>query len=135
MFCKNCGQEMNDNMQFCPNCNAPVAAENAAPVQPQYTAPQQPYGQQPPYAAPQQPYGQPAYGMPPVSQEPASLGLRFICWFIPIVGIILYFVKKDEKPVYAKQCIKASLISIVVNFLLGIVMGIASVALGTAMYY
>ena len=118
MFCKNCGQEMNDNMQFCPNCNTPVASENAAPAQ-------QPYN-----AAPQQPYGQ-----PPVSQEPASLGLRFVCWFIPIVGIILYFVKKDEKPVYAKQCVKASIISIIVNTVVVVLFqGIAFALLGSSLY-
>lgn len=123
MFCKNCGQEMNDNMQFCPNCNTPVASENAAPAQ-------QPYNAQPPYAAPQQPYGQ-----PPVSQEPASLGLRFVCWFIPIVGIILYFVKKDEKPVYAKQCVKASIISIIVNTVVVVLFqGIAFALLGSSLY-
>lgn len=132
MFCKNCGQEMNDGMQFCPNCNTPVAAENAAP--------QQPYNAQPPYGAPQQPYAQQPYvqqpyGMPPVSQEPASLGLRFVCWLIPIVGIILYFVKKDEKPVYAKQCLKASIISIIVNTVLVSVFYGIIFAMAGSMYY
>lgn len=129
MFCKNCGQQLAEGAAFCPNCGAAVPAEEqpiqaeaqpvpteaqpteAQPVQAQqqpYTPPQQPF------TPPQQPYGQyPGYGMPQVSQEPASGGLRFLCWLIPLVGIILYFVKKDEKPVYAKQCGVAALVSII----------------------
>lgn len=121
MFCKNCGQQLAEGAAFCPNCGAAVTQPDATPTtseQPaaeQATAqPQQPYTQpQQPYT-PQQPYGQyPGYGMPQVSQEPASGGLRFLCWLIPLVGIILYFVKKDEKPVYAKQCGVAALVSII----------------------
>ena len=152
MFCKNCGQPLEDGALFCANCNAPVegfSAGNAAqpqtpPVnagnpysaQPQapYGAPQQPYdAPQQPYGAPQQPYGYP--GQPMVSQEPASMGLRVLCWFFPIVGIILYFVQKDEKPVYAKQCGKAALISIIVNIALSFVYTIVVTVIGVGMYY
>lgn len=123
MFCKNCGQQIADGAAFCPNCGAAVTQPDATqtpyeqatneqgaaqPQQQPYTQPQQPY------TPPQQPYGQyPGYGMPQVSQEPASGGLRFLCWLIPLVGIILYFVKKDEKPVYAKQCGVAALVGII----------------------
>lgn len=121
MFCKNCGQQLAEGAAFCPNCGMTVTQPDTAPAaseqpaaeqgtaqQPPYTQPQQPYTQ------PQQPYGQyPGYGMPQVSQEPASGGLRFLCWLIPLVGIILYFVKKDEKPVYAKQCGVAALVGII----------------------
>ena len=128
MFCKNCGQQLAEGAAFCPNCGMTVTQPDTAPAaseqpaaeqgtaqQPPYTQPQPPYTQpQQPYTQPQQPYGQyPGYGMPQVSQEPASGGLRFLCWLIPLVGIILYFVKKDEKPVYAKQCGVAALVSII----------------------
>ncbi len=145
MFCKNCGQEIAEGTAFCPNCNAPVDAAATAPVDAP-VQPQQPpvnaqpvNNAQPPYGvAPQQPYAQPPYApysAPAPSQEPASLGLRFVCWFIPIVGIILYFVKKDEKPVYAKQCGKAALISIIVNFVLGFVLSFVTTLIGVGMYY
>lgn len=65
MFCKNCGQTMDDNALVCPNCNTPVGADAqpAQPVQqPPYGAAQPPYGAaQPPYGAPQQPYNQQPY--------------------------------------------------------------------------
>ena len=147
MFCKNCGQSLEDGVLICPNCNTPVdgyATTNAAQPQtppvnanPYNTQPQAPYGAaQPPYGyPPQQPYAQQPYGVPPISQEPASVGLRVLCWFIPIVGIVLYFVKKDEKPVYAKQCGKVALISIIVNAVLSFLMTFFTAMMGAAMYY
>ncbi len=131
MFCTNCGQQLNGNEQVCPNCNTPVTPNAQQPygAQPQYP-PQQPYGTQPPY---QPPYQLP-YGAPQVSQEPAPFGLRVICFLFMIVGIILYFVKKDEKPVYAKQCLKASLIGVGVSVGLYIIFIILMVVFGMALY-
>lgn len=60
MFCKNCGQAMDDNLLVCPNCNTPVERDaSAQPAQGYDAQPQQPYAAQPPYGAPQQPYNQP----------------------------------------------------------------------------
>ena len=73
MICKNCNAELTTATAFCPNCGAPVAAENpqAAPQQPQYNAPYNAAPQQPQYnapynAAPQQQYAAPQqqYGAP-----------------------------------------------------------------------
>ena len=117
MFCKNCGQQLAEGAAFCPNCGAAVTQPDATPTTSEQPAAEQATAQpQQPFTPPQQPYGQcPGYGTPQVSQEPASGGLRFLCWLIPLVGIILYFVKKDEKPVYAKQCGVAALVSIIMG--------------------
>ncbi len=32
MFCRNCGQKIEDGSTFCPNCGTPVSGTNAAPV-------------------------------------------------------------------------------------------------------
>lgn len=74
MFCKFCGQQVDDNAFACTNCGgilketAPV--QPTQPTQPVYeqTAYTQPYGQQP-YM--QQPYAQPA-PTPVVPREPMS---------------------------------------------------------------
>ena len=105
MFCKNCGQELNDNASICPYCGTEVKKneQDGQPAQPQATQaqaqPQQPYGQT--YQQPQQPYGQTyqqPYGQPyqqpyaPQSYEPESNGIAiagFICaFFIPLLGWI-----------------------------------------------
>ncbi|MBQ3084499.1 MAG: zinc-ribbon domain-containing protein [Clostridia bacterium] len=72
-FCQNCGNQLDDNAVFCPNCGAkdelpaaapaPEAPAYTAPQAPAYTAPQAPaYGapEAPAYTAPQAP----AYGAP-----------------------------------------------------------------------
>lgn len=100
MFCSHCGQPLPPNQgEFCQNCGAPVQASvNTANTPPVNMPPY--YGQQvPPY-------------MPPVSYEDADTLLKVACFFIPILGIVLYFVDKDKKPVSAKQCLKMSLIAI-----------------------
>lgn len=109
MFCKNCGQALEDGALFCPNCNAPVEGHTVQPqtppvnanpydTQPQapYTAPQQPYGygaQQPPYGtAPQQPYGYPPqqpYGVPP--EKPALTWLIVNIVFLVLSGFTNLF--------------------------------------------
>lgn len=138
MFCKNCGQEIAEGAAFCPNCGVTVAPAAEQPQQTTYQQPnagQQPYT--PPYGQPQQPYQQhPGYGAPQASQETASGGLRFLCWLIPLVGIILYFVKKDEKPVYAKQCGVAALVGIIMAVVFYIIYFVVIAAfLGSASSY
>lgn len=107
MYCKNCGTEILGDAQICPKCSVPVY-EN--------TTQQNPYAQQG-YGAPytQQSYQQPQPGYQPapyVNNESASTGLKVLCFLIPIVGIILYFVDRTNKPQSAKDCLKFALISI-----------------------
>ena len=77
--CIKCGTQVQDGVQFCPNCGQSMAANQApppqqyqppqqqyqAPPQPQYTPPPQQYQQPPQYAPPQQQYQQPQQGYPP----------------------------------------------------------------------
>ena len=44
-----------------------------------------------------------------------SAGFAILCFFIPILGLILYLVWKDEYPLKAKSCGKGALISVIVN--------------------
>ena len=41
-----------------------------------------------------------------------SAGLGILCFFLPIVGLILYIVWKDTYPLKAKSCGKGALISV-----------------------
>ena len=43
-----------------------------------------------------------------------SAGLGILCFFLPIVGLILYIVWKDTYPLKAKSCGKGALISVIV---------------------
>ena len=55
---------------------------------------------------------------PNASQEKAPVLLRILCFFIPLVGLILYAVKYSSEKAYAKSCGIPALI----GFILGIVL-------------
>lgn len=53
-----------------------------------------------------------------VQEDKASIGLLILCFFIPIVGVILYFVKKDKYPNSAKAYLFSAMISILIYIIL-----------------
>ena len=99
MFCPNCGSQTPDNANFCPNC--------AAQLNPQYNSNNQ-YNQQ----GYQQPYGN-FYN--PRPDDVPSTALNVLAFFVPIVGLILYLIWKDEYPIKAKKIGKAALISVLIG--------------------
>lgn len=152
MNCPKCGNIMNDGENFCNSCGFSMAGNGQAPQQPYSQQPysQQPYGQQPygQQSYGQQPYSQQPYGQPPFYQpgynpygypygftdDKPDTALNVVSFFIPIVGIILYFVEKDKKPLKAKAALKWSLISIGVVVALYILLFIFAFFLGYAGY-
>lgn len=59
-----------------------------------------------------------------------STGLKVLCFFFPIVALILYLVEKDKKPVSAKEYGKWGLIGLAVNVGLSIISSISTAILG-----
>ena len=82
MFCKYCGQEIDDNAVICPKCGR-VLDKDGIPGQ-------QNYGQN--YGQKQQVYRQPA------SQKTNTLALVgfILSFFVPIVGLILSIIGKKQ---------------------------------------
>lgn len=115
MLCPNCNSQFPDGANFCPYCAVPLNDQfNQNPnMNPQ---PNQQYNQQynqPPYH--QQPN---AYGYNPNMQNPddqPSTALNVIAFFVPIVGLILYLLWKDQYPRKAKKIGKAALISFIIG--------------------
>ncbi len=90
-----------------------------------YTPPQdnQTYPPQPP-----QGYNQFNGNMPP-QEEKASVGLAILSFIIPLVGLILFIVKKDKKPKTAKACGICALVSFIINIVLTVIITATSGAL------
>lgn len=117
--------------------------------QPQYAQPQanpyatgQQYAQTPQYGQPQyqQPqYAQYQYGQRPyVNPQPAdtgSFGWAVLGFFFPIVGLILFFIWKTEKPVSAKQAGMGALVSVIVSVVLWLIVFMFALAAGSAAVY
>lgn len=105
MRCQNCGTEVADGVQYCPVCgnSAMMANPNMGYQQPM----NQGFQQQPGYQN--------------ANMQDAGVGMKILSFLIPIVGIVLYFAKKNEAPVYAKSCLTWGLIGLGVSFFLGVV--------------
>ena len=149
MVCPYCGQNNDNDAVRCTSCGATLQQQNQA----SYNQPnQQPYGQQP-YG--QQPYGQQPYGQQPYGQQPygqqyqqpygqqpyyqaeqdvASTGMKVLCFFIPLVGLILYLTEKDRYPNKAKSLLKIALISWGISIALSIIYGVV-IGIAGASYY
>ena len=99
-YCEKCGQELEENLNFCPSCGAKVGA--SAPQYSNYSN----------------------------DFDAPSTGYAVLGFFFPIVGLILYLVWQDKYPLRAKSCGKGALIGFIVNVVLticyAIMMGIAA---------
>ena len=103
-YCYRCGALIEDNANFCQNCGT-------AQKQPQYNQ----YNQ----------YQQNPQPVKPATEDKKSFLIALLGFFIPLVGIILYFIWRDETPLKAKSALKGAIISIVIV----IILVIASIAL------
>lgn len=114
MYCSFCGNEIPSESAACPHChkvlnnsdiNNTAYTFNGMPYMPNSARQnQQPYN---PY---QPPYNPNPYQF--IDYSPAGAGIKVLSFFIPLAGIILYFVDRDRKPNSAKSCLKMALISI-----------------------
>ena len=59
--------------------------------------------------------------------------ISFCC--IPLLGIIMFFVWKNDKPIAAKSALIWSIVSMVIWFVLSFGFGLLGVFLESAMYY
>lgn len=114
MICPKCGNNVDENMRFCGVCGTDVKAfeHQAQPQQNGYYEQNQQYN--PNYSNQNYPnYNQ--YQTPPQKVDKPETLLNVLSFFFPIVGIILYFIERDSKPLRAKAALKWSLISIGVS--------------------
>ena len=51
------------------------------------------------------------------NQDSSSIGFGILSFFIPLVGLILFFVWKADKPLKAKSCIIGAAIGFVLGLL------------------
>ena len=91
MYCKYCGKEIGD-AAFCPYCGKEQAAQE------------------------QQASQERSYGPPPrpAEQDAPSGGFAVLCFFFPLIGLILYLIWKDTLPLRARSCGKGALIGVIV---------------------
>ncbi len=126
MRCNNCGAILPEEAQFCSNCGNKILNPNiqSQPVMNDYSS--NPYQSMPERnnQVVQETQEIPPYkdGNAPLigteGNDEKSIGLNVLSWFVPLVGIILYFVNKDEKPIQSKSVLHCAIASIIVNVIL-----------------
>ena len=126
MRCNNCGAILPEEAQFCSNCGNKILNPNIQPQSVVNDYSSNPYQsmQERNNQAVQETQEIPPYkdGNAPLigteGNDEKSIGLNVLSWFVPLVGIILYFVNKDEKPIQSKSVLHCAIASIIVNAIL-----------------
>ena len=149
MKCPYCGTENNDQAISCVSCGGTLRLNyQSNPASPNQQANngqqgyygQQPYGQQ---GYGQQGYGQPPYGQPgyygqsnpyAMNRDDASAGMKVLCFFIPLIGLIMYFTEKNSYPNKAKSLLKMALIGWGVSIGASILVSVLSAVFGYTVY-
>lgn len=141
-YCNKCNAPNPEGAKFCTACGAPLeeATEQNVQSSSYYNA------QKPSDTSSQGVYYQPAQGdnaqqsgyyqptgndytytQPEKPQEEkASVGLAILSFFFPVVGIILYFVMKKDRPKTAKKSLTCAIASFAISVIFSIVMTIAA---------
>lgn len=102
-YCKNCGKQIEDGVQFCSNCGA----DQREPVQQNVTN-------------------------APAVVDNGGFGWGLLGFCIPIVGLILFLVWRDTKPRTSKAAGKGALISVIIGvvfYILTAVLGLLGAVL------
>ena len=97
MECPKCGTQNADGVQFCTNCGANLQTQGA--VEPTPAARQQ--------------------TNPAQEESVGALGILFFC--IPLIGAIMYFVWKDDKPKKSKQACTLAIWGVVVGIIFQVI--------------
>ena len=124
-YCKQCGAELEEGAAFCPKCG--VAQNEAQQSNPESAQ------QTPPPAASVDWVQQNSYQSQPPVNDSGSIGWGVLGFCIPIVGLILFLVWKDQKPRTAKVAGVGALISVIVGVIWYAL--VILVGLGSAMMY
>lgn len=96
-FCTKCGSQIADDSKFCSNCGAQQSPD---------------YNQQSYYNQYNQNTAKPQVN------DYKSFGFALLGFFVPVVGLILYLVWKDETPLKAKSAGKGALVAAILWIIL-----------------
>jgi len=68
------------------------------------------------------------------SEDRPSMGLNFISFLIPLVGLIIYLTQKSTSPIKAKAAGKWALISVIISFVLWLILTVVGVGIMASAY-
>ena len=98
-YCTKCGAQLSDDAAFCTACGTSV--NDSAPLNDIYGT-----------------------GYAPAEKDEISVGFCVISALLPIFGIVFWLLKYKETPRKAKACGITAIISWVLSFILGTLLGV-----------
>lgn len=101
-FCPGCGSAIEPDTKHCPECGRKLYENEGGVAQPYVAQPQTVYS--------------PQMNMQPVDN--GSFGWAVLGFFLPVVGLVLFLVWKDEKPKSAKQAGLGAFVCVVLSVVL-----------------
>ena len=139
MFCRYCGYELKDSDRKFPGCGMPVVPVNAEEQAFRTEEPEREtakkttyvYDSGREYRSHEAGNAQQATYTP--SNDTGSVGWWFLGFFLPIVGLILFLVWKDDKPRNSRKAGIGALVGFIVQLIL--VMVLPMLMVWGAMYY
>lgn len=93
MYCRKCGKQLNQSDLFCTDCGTKLSDTSETqgtyvPIEKKHKNKSRP--------------------------DESSIGFGILSFFVPVAGIVLYLVWRDEKPLIAKSCLYGFLTSLAV---------------------
>lgn len=131
-ICKNCKERVQDENKFCTNCGGTEFVTETEQQTVTQSPSQNTQNSEVFVGAPQQP----CYNTIPTIENTDKVNpwLVVLSVFVPIVGIILFFVKKKDKPKEAKAYGITGLVMVILNILISIIMFVGSFGLMGAIF-
>ena len=68
------------------------------------------------------------------STDEGAGGIKWLCFFFPLIGLILFLVWQKDKPLSAQECGKFALIGFIVGLVIGLIGFIVSMAVVGSMF-
>ena len=106
--CPNCDADIEDLRTACPFCGTYVR-EEAKKEEPQFNQNNN------------NNYNYNNYSNRPMVNDSGSFGYWLLGFFIPLIGLILFFVWKNEQPNNAKRALWGALVSMIASFVISII--------------
>ena len=117
-YCPSCGASLAKGAQFCAECGARVPSS----YEPRSYEPTPASWQQPPPS----PYAQPrGYGPPPYGyrmDKGLNPLLAIAIVLLPIIGLVTFFVYRNNRPRASNQSCYAAIFGMVINFILNMIL-------------
>ena len=113
-FCTYCGSEMADSANFCPRCGTKASTLSAWDKTKTNDIPNTAWDRPNQNETPNTGWGNTEKTAPKVNehQKDDAFLWTVISFFLPLVGLILWLIWKDDKPVDAMGAAKGALVSI-----------------------